>query len=189
MIITPREIFDFILATVVVGYIFTEIFRYIPLPTEHMSKGRIFLISTIISGPAIIFHEAAHKFVGLAYGVEAVFHAAYTFLGIGVILKAIHSKFIFFVPGFVALTCPGGVCPITSFQSAIIAVVGPATNLLLFFIAWGLLRQKKYHFRKEVLLVIYLTKQINLLLFILNMLPIPIFDGFKFYSGMYQTFF
>lgn len=191
--LTLMELFDVILMTVVVGYIFMDIFKmpkghgkkYDPLAhhkNKFKSKFDDFKFAALVTAPAIIFHELAHKLVAVAYGMNATFHAAYMWLGIGVLLKVIGTGFVFFVPAFVSIT--GTMTPLTH---STIAFAGPATNLLLFGIAWTI--QKYGKLDKKYLPALVLTKRINLFLFIFNMLPLPMFDGFKVYQGLIQTFF
>ena len=136
-----------------------------------------FRIAVIVTAPGLLFHELGHKFAALALGLTATFHAAYFWLAIGVVLRLMNFKWIFFVPAFVAL---GG--DFTVVQGTITAFAGPGMNLLLFLVAWAALKWGKFSQRTFSLL--YFTKQINLFLFVFNLLPIPPFDGFKFFSGL-----
>jgi len=61
-------------------------------------------------------------------------------------------------------------------------------NLFLFFISWLIINNAKKLTRKQAI-ALYLTKQINLFLFIFNMLPIPPLDGFQVFSGLYHLIF
>ena len=70
---------------------------------------------------------------------------------------------------------------------SIVAFAGPAMNGFLWLIT-ALILKKNLVSRKYVPLV-HITKKINMLLFIFNMLPIPGFDGFKVYQGILQTIF
>jgi len=117
----------------------------------------------------------------LSFGLEATFHAAYTWLGIGLILKLINFPFLFFVPGFVSYSGAG----VEPLARAFIAFSGPGVNLLLFLFATVALKRK--WFRKYTSLL-FVTKQINLFLFIFNMLPIGIFDGAQVFSSLMQAF-
>ena len=185
MVLSFIELVDIVVMSAVVGYIFMDIFK-----TSHQTVGfdwQSFKMAVIVTAPALIIHELFHKFVALSYGFQASFNAAYTFLGLGVLLKLISSPFIFFVPAYVSIGCSNGPCTIAPLTSAIIAFAGPLANLILFTGSWYLL--KKYNFDGKWKVILHLTKQINLLLFILNMLPIPLFDGFKVYSGIWQAFF
>jgi len=174
MLFSLWELFDVIVMTLAVGYIFKDLFSRIENP---------FLFSCLVTAPALLLHELGHKFVGLAFGLDATFHAAYFWLIIGVALKLAQFPFLFFVPAYVSLG-GGDIGPLAS---ALTSVAGPGVNLLLFLLSWGLLQQKKLKTRTFLFLTV--TKQINLFLFVFNMLPIPGFDGLKFYQGIYHLFF
>lgn len=172
-----RELFDIVIMILAVGFIFKDIFR------EHSKLSRnSFLFACLVTAPALIAHELAHKFVAIAFGLQATFHAAYGWLAIGILLKLISFNFIFFVPAYVSIEGTA-----SYLASSLIAVSGPLLNLVLFVAAWLLLKQSKLKTSHYILL--QATKQINLFLFILNMLPLPFFDGFKFYQGLYYLLF
>lgn len=185
-ILSVREIFDLIVMTAALGYIFMsyiQVGRPSILGASHFNWDD-FKFAALVTAPGIILHELAHKFVGLAVGLTAVFHASYFGLAIGVFLKLIHSPFIIFAPGYVSL---GGE-NIAPLLSALTAFVGPFMNLALFFIAREILERKRKLTRRQAV-ALYLTKQINLFLFIFNMLPIPPFDGSKVFYGLYKAIF
>ena len=191
-VIAFTEILDIIIMTAVVGYIFMAFLRK-PAPSYYMQQQKFdweaFKVACWITAPALILHELAHKFVALGFGFNATFHAAYTFLALGVILRLIGSRFIFFVPGFVAISCIGLTsCTIPPLQSAIIAGAGPFMNLALFAGSFFALKYKK-KIKRQTAVILHLTKVINLFLFIFNMLPFYIFDGYKVFSGLYAHFF
>jgi hypothetical protein len=107
MVITLAEIIDIVIMITAVGYIFMGFLRK-PMPPSHYLGQRkfdwdSFKVACWITAPALIFHELAHKFVAVGYGYDATFHAAYAFLGLGIILRLMQSSFIFFVPGYVAI--------------------------------------------------------------------------------------
>jgi Zn-dependent protease len=186
MILSFREIFDALLMTVAVGYIFMGIFQRKGIRVGFDWNALWF--ACLVTAPALIFHELAHKFVAMSAGLQATFHAAYTWLGIGVVLKLVGSPFIFFVPAYVSIGCQSAQCSIPPLVSAITAFAGPGLNLALWISSWAVLKYK--HVRNRRWFVFwFLTKKINMLLFILNMLPIPGFDGFAVYSGLWQAFF
>lgn len=187
MLITLRELIDIVIMTAVVGYIFMDFLRFRRTHYTHGFDWESFKFACLVTAPALIFHELAHKFTAVAYGLQATFHAAYTWLGIGVLLKMLGTGFIFFVPGYVSIGCAVPPCSIEPATSALIAFAGPGLNLVLFLGSSWLLKHKKFKTRTKLLL--YVTKQINLFLFIFNMLPIPLFDGFKVYSGLWKAFF
>ena len=192
-IIALGEIIDLILMTLFVGYIFSDI---IPArrddyePLTHYKRGYDFeklKFAIMATAPATILHELAHKFVALSFGLNAVFYAFYreTFtlmLGVlTIISKFTGFGFMFFVPGFVSINGSG-----THLQFALTAFAGPFVNLFLWLGAFYLLKNKKYNKKYFVLLV--LTQRINMFLFIFNMLPIPGFDGYRFFIEVIRAF-
>jgi Zn-dependent protease len=180
MIFSLRELIDIIAMTLILGFIFKDLFKRTNIGVQ---KGA-FVFACLVTAPAIILHELGHKFVALFFGLQATFTAAYTWLGIGVLLKLLGTGLIFFVPAYVRISGTNGILPL---DYSVIAFAGPAVNLILFGVSWLVLRKKKL--KKQNYLFWYITKQINLFLFIFNMLPIPMFDGFKVYQGIWQTIF
>jgi len=175
------------------GYIFQEYFKpyhkphenekYDPLATfKKASKYKItnsIKYSILAVAPAIVLHELAHKFVGLAFGVPSTFYASYGFLILGIVLKLVGSPFLFFVPGFVSHPST------TPFISSLIAVSGPLTNLMLWGIAIILIKNnKKFNFSEKTIMVLGFMRKINIFLFFFNILPIPPFDGYQFFAGI-----
>jgi len=137
----------------------------------------------LVTAPAIILHEFGHKFVAIAFGATAVFKAAYTFLILGIVMKFLNFGFLFFVPAYVTYSTVG----ITYFQSALIAFAGPFVNLVLWLGAKLILKKSNLKgWKKQAL---FLTSKVNMFLFIFNMLPIPMFDGFHFFKNLILTFF
>jgi Zn-dependent protease len=180
-ILTLHEIIDLIVMTAAVGFIFYDVFqRFRPHKHDIYIKRfdlNDFLFACLITAPGIIFHELAHKFVALAFGYAATFKAAYGWLGIGLAMKMLNFGFIFFVPGYVEI--PGIT---TGLKMSAIAFAGPGLNGLLWLVSYIALRSGKVN--RRYLPALYLTRQINGFLFIFNMLPIPLFDGFKVYQGI-----
>ncbi len=184
--ISLRELFDIVVMTVAVGYIFMDMFR-----ARFLRAGfdwRTLGFACLVTAPALIAHELAHKFTAILTGLQATFHAAYVWLAIGVGLKLIHAPFIFFIPGYVSIGCASLPCTLDPLVHAGVAFAGPALNLALFLTSLVVL--KNYRIRNKMWFAFwYVTQRINLFLFILNMLPIPGFDGFKVYTGLWQAFF
>ncbi|MDP4012452.1 MAG: site-2 protease family protein [Candidatus Nanoarchaeia archaeon] len=188
VLFTIREIIDLVILTVGLGYIFSA---YISRPKTELElvypklglSWRDFKFAIIVTAPAVILHELAHKFVAMGFGLEAVFKAWYAGLGIGVFLRVINSPLILLAPGYVQI-------PPSSSNLAIFmtAFAGPLTNLLLFGVAGYILTHAKKLTRNQAI-TIYLTKQINFFLFIFNMLPIPPLDGSKVFSALFQLIF
>lgn len=187
------EIFDIIIITLAVGFIFKDIFKphkkvEVITPEYYLKQQKRgfnwqnFWYAAAIVAPSIVLHEFGHKFVALANGMTATFHAAYTWLGIGVVLKLISAGFIFFVPAYVQIIGVG-----TPIQFAGIAFAGPAVNLVLWL--GGLVVLKKVKLKTSVHRFVFLFSRINMFLFIFNMLPIPLFDGFQVYKGLIKFIF
>lgn len=179
-IVTVRELIDVVIMTVAVGFIFSGFLKF--RQDQSRFDWQSFKMAVIMTVPAIILHEIAHKFVAIAYGLSASFHAAYFWLAIGLGLSLLNFPFIFFVPAYVSIS-PGA----TALQTSMIAFAGPALNGLLWLTAYLVLRTKKLERRQFI--IWHMTKQINKLLFFFNMLPLPLFDGFKVYQGLISTFF
>jgi len=172
LMFTFHELVDIVIMVVAVGFIFKDLFKL-----HSRFEKTPFMFACLVTAPALIFHELAHKFVALGFGIDATFHAAYFWLVIGLVLKMLNFPFIFFVPAFVSIQGDP-----STLASTLIAGSGPFLNAVLFGIAWFALRQKKLKTRTFILLQV--TKQINGFLFIFNMLPFPPFDGFTFFSGL-----
>ncbi|MFH1917229.1 MAG: hypothetical protein ABIJ21_08270 [Nanoarchaeota archaeon] len=196
MFITIREVFDIILMTALLGFIFNDTFG---VKTRKKSIYGIevrkrfnwdgFLFAAAVISPSVILHELAHKFVAILLGHQATFHAFYadtfTFIlgAIAIVAKLFAWGFIFFIPGFVSMqsiTTPG--------PAAIIAFAGPAIHLIFWIGATIVLKTTRTLSRKKYTAVVILQK-VNLFLFILNMLPIPGIDGWSVYSNLYHLLF
>ena len=201
MFFSISELFDVIIMCLALGFIFKDFFRshahrQIASKTEYDPIAHFkgikklgdfsgFKMAIIVTAPAIIFHELGHKIIAMSYGLHATFHAAYTWLGLGILLKILNFGFIFFVPAYVSIMGKA-----TYLEHSIIAFAGPAVNLILFSLCWYLLRQKSFIKKhKKWISVVALTKKINLFLFVFNMLPIPMFDGFSVYEGIIRILF
>ena len=189
-LITPQEIIDLVIMVLAIGFIFKDYVKvrdtreYEPLDEIGRKRsffGGDFRNSILVAAPAVVLHEAGHKIAALSFGFEATFHAAYPFLGLGVVLKLLKLPFIFLVPGYVQYF--GG--DIEPLVRSFIAFAGPLANLALFLFATIAIRRK--WFEKHLALLI-LTKQINLFLFIFNMIPFGFFDGADVFGGLIDHF-
>jgi Zn-dependent protease len=192
MLFSFKEIFDIVVMTLAIGFIFRDVFHYTPkvevftpedlLKTKKGWNWNDFWFAAAVVAPSIILHEFGHKFMAIAFGMSATFQAAYTWLGIGIALKLIGFPFVFFVPAFTAITGVG-----TNLQLALVSFAGPAVNLCIWLIALIIMKTNKklnrnaYHF-------LYLISRINMFLFIFNMLPIPMFDGYSVFSNLAKAF-
>lgn len=165
-------------------YIFSELALFRQKTLYEYYKGLtakdLFFVA-IVTGPAVVLHELAHKFVALLFGLVAELHVSLTGLFLGIILKMLGSPFIVFVPGYVSMEgiASHGAYGMTAFA-------GPLANLLLFLVSFIVLKKRKM--KKGTRILFMLTKNINLWLFIFNMLPIPPFDGYKVFSEFFKLF-
>lgn len=200
--ITLIEVIDIIIMSVFIGYIFSGSVKveeeddYEPL-TEKYSfiNWKELKFAIMVTAPAVILHEFAHKFVAMGFGLDAIFRAFYhsTFtLALGIfslIAKLTGLGFTFFVPGYVQISCSAAPCYFTPLTGTLIAFSGPFLNLVLWVGTWALLRSNaKIIKRRKTYAIIHLTKNINMFLFIFNMIPIPGFDGYKVFEGLIQAF-
>ncbi|HIP66667.1 MAG TPA: M50 family peptidase [Candidatus Nanopusillus sp.] len=160
------EIINIIVTVLVVGLIFSRSFDQKEI-TLWMK----------IAGLSIILHELAHKFVAISMGYYAIYEVSITGLLIGLFFRLIESPIVLFIPGYVRII--GDTTPLSL---SAIAIAGPLTNLLLYFLG-------KILYQKNGKDCYYFLSYLNLWLFILNMLPVPPLDGFKFLYGMYKLLF
>ncbi|MBI4918427.1 M50 family metallopeptidase [archaeon] len=180
MIFTFQELIDVVVMTLAVGFIFMDVFRqtkyYYGLNWQDLK------FSCMVTAPAIILHELMHKLAAVSFGLNATFHAAYEWLFLGIFLKLL-GGFVFFVPGYVSMS--GLIHP---YQNLIISFAGPGTNLILYLASAGILKYKKISNKKHYSILV-LTRYINGFLFILNMIPLPFFDGGHVFQSLIQIFF
>ncbi len=194
MLFTSWELIDAVLMTLIIGIIFADFFKRFVKPRHHdplhhyqrksffgWFDKESFKIAILLIAPAIIFHELAHKFVAMGFGMEATFHAAYGWLAIGLLLKLMNFGFIFFVPAYIQISGAS-----SALNYSIVAAAGPLMNALL----WGLsaLVVRKRLVRNKYIPIVALSGKINMFLFIFNMIPIPGFDGYKVLMGLIQIF-
>ena len=168
--ITPGEIVSFIILILAIAYIFSY---------NHFNNfKKNFKIALLATSPAVFFHELFHKVTAIAFGYSATFHIFTPGLLIGILLKAIGSPFLIIAPGFVSIS---NVTNDLAYRT--IAFAGPFANLLLFLIATIILKKSKTLDQKK-LLILSLTKRINLILLIFNMIPFGPLDGAKVLFGL-----
>jgi Zn-dependent protease len=140
------------------------------------------LISAIVCGLGFVFHELAHRIVARNYGAEAHFIANNAWLVLSIVIA--------FAGFFIA--APGAVWHrgyLTKRQGGLIALAGPATNLvmsIIFLIVWMSLEvglQSGGIAETRTISLIGLLCQIgfslNAWLGLFNMIPAGPFDGAK----------
>lgn len=183
MLFTFSELLDMVAMTFIVGYIFQDFFNVHSYNNSYFTdmkkyRRKQLYYSMALVAPSLILHELGHKFTALAFGYSAVFHAFYSMLLLGLILKLAKFPFVIFAPAYVAITGTGA-----KMASPLIALAGPATNLLLALLSVIILKFASLDNEKKRFF--YIFKQINFLLFAFNMIPIPGFDGYHFFSGLF----
>jgi Zn-dependent protease len=189
MILTFWEVIDIIAMTLFVGFIFKDFFArpaptaaaYDPLKKLKTKKKDDFLFACALVAPAIVLHEFAHKFVGMSFGLQSTFHAAYFWLALGLMLKLMNFSFIFFIPAYVET-----IGQATHLQLAFVSVAGPLMNLAL-WIGCALVL-KFANVSRKYIPYLALASKINMFLFIFNMIPIMPFDGGNFFYHLWQAF-
>jgi len=133
------------------------------------------LVSAIVCGLGFVLHELAHRIVARNYGAEAHFVANNGWLLISIVIA--------FAGFFIA--APGAVWHrgyLTERQGGLIALAGPATNLvfaLLFLLALPVLYLTGIALPSWALLLCYTGFKLNAWIGLFNMLPAGPFDGAK----------
>lgn len=157
MVFTIVELFHILVSSLIITYIF-----------DGLLGRSDFKLSAAVSIPALVLHELAHKFTAMMFGYSAQYVTNYFGLLIGVVFKQLGLP-IFFIPAYVSIIP----IPFNKIALTMIALSGPLTNLLLYLITFP---ADKYYGNKYYE-TIYLTRRINLWLFILNILPLWMTDG------------
>ena len=163
---SKEEIKELFKSWFVISLIFTIAFKGLTLdPSAIFTFG----ISAFTVGLGFILHELAHKYLAQKYGCWAEFRAHNRLLLFGLILS---------IFGLV-LVAPGGVYIkgyVTKRKHGHIALAGPVMNFLLggiFLLIWLFIPVQIF---STISLV---GMKINFLLGAFNMIPFPIFDGYK----------
>jgi Zn-dependent protease len=135
-------------------------------------------MSIAIVGPALIFHELAHKFVAQKYDLLAVYVMWPTGIAIALLISLItQGGFIFAALGAVVISSVYHTrlgyrfIGLTSDQMGKISWAGPMTNIALAIISYILMPLSPGFFS--------LSAYINLIIAIFNCLPVPPLDGTK----------
>jgi Zn-dependent protease len=187
MFFTLFELFNVVLVSAVVAYIFMDSYKDIIHNSSYGFDWKAFRFAMLVSAPAIILHEFGHKFVALAFGMFAQFNASYFGLLIGLALKFAGIG-LFFIPGYVRWGCATLACmSAPAWVGGLIAFAGPGVNLLMWLGAHYSIKHKVFHKRHHAAL--FLTAHINRFLFFFNLLPIPPFDGYSvLFNGIFKIF-
>ena len=133
---------------------------------------------------ALVFHEFAHGWVANKLGDPTAKYAGRLTLNPMAHLDMFGSLMILFVGFGWAKPVPVDsrylANPRTDMMK--IAFAGPAANLLLAFIAGVLIRATGYFGPFTTMLIMF--TQINIMLAVFNMIPIPPLDGSQIFSGI-----
>ena len=133
---------------------------------------------------ALVFHEFAHGWVANKLGDPTAKYAGRLTLNPMVHLDMFGSLMILFVGFGWAKPVPVDSRYLANPRKDMmkIAFAGPAANLLLAFIAGVLIRATGYFGPFTTMLIMF--TQINIMLAVFNMIPIPPLDGSQIFSGM-----
>ncbi|MBT7706239.1 M50 family metallopeptidase [archaeon] len=185
VLITLSEILKLFIMTIVLGIIFMGLFSRKPKTIYHMMKRKRFnwddlWFAIMISAPAIVLHELAHKFMAMGFGYSASFEIFPLGLGLGLLLRLLNSPFLIIAPGYVTISQAAAA---SEWVYRLIAFAGPLTNLVIWFVAFMMVRTRKHKMSHSALNFWLLTRNINLVLFIFNMIPFGPLDGAKVFFG------
>ena len=133
------------------------------------------LVSAVVCGLGFVLHELAHRVVARNYGAQAHFVANNGWLLVSIVIA--------FAGFFIA--APGAVWHrgyLTPRQSGLIALAGPATNMVLsalFFIALFAIVAAQIDVPPIVFTICFIGFSLNAWLGLFNMIPAGPFDGAK----------
>jgi len=125
------------------------------------------LLAAVTVGVGFLFHEMAHKFVAQHYGCGAEFRSNDQMLLMAIVISFL--GFVFAAPGAVMIAGQ-----ITKKENGIISVAGPAMNLIVSLIFFGLI-----FLVPSLSLFWSYGFRINAWLAVFNMIPIWNLDGKK----------
>jgi Zn-dependent protease len=149
-------------------------FAFAVLNTSIFSIGFVlfFIISMFTVGVGMLLHELAHKYVAQKYGCWAEFRSDNKMLLLAVVTAFL--GFLFAAPGAVWISGH-----VTKDKNGKISLAGPATNILLSVLFFGL---SLYAWPSIILSVLDYGFQINAWLALFNMIPFLNFDGKKIFD-------
>ena len=129
-------------------------------------------------GSGFILHEMAHKFTAIRFGHFAEFRMWTKGLIFMFVLAILPTKFLFIAPG--AVYIGGGMRRITVRENGIISLAGPAMNIVLAFVALGILAIVGPVMVGDSGMELWsAVALINVFLALFNMIPIYPLDGSK----------
>lgn len=134
------------------------------------------IIAAIVCGLGFVLHELAHRVVARNFGAQAHFVANMQMLLISLLIAFIPFGFFFAAPG--AVWHRGY---LTDRQSGLIALAGPATNMVL-AVVFLLLAPFVFVFVSQANWIVdlfFIGVSLNAFLGLFNMIPAGPFDGAK----------
>ena len=133
---------------------------------------------------ALCFHEFAHAWVAYKLGDPTAKHSGRLTLNPLAHLDLMGSLMILFVGFGWAKPVPVDVRYLQNPRTDMmkVAFAGPAANLLLAFIGGTIIRA--HLVGGSLILMLVLFTQINIMLAVFNMIPIPPLDGSQIFSGL-----
>lgn len=176
-IFTIGELFNLVVLTLAVGYVLSSYVHRPKIAYDYTSYTRYGIdwedikFAMIVAAPAVLIHEMGHKFMAIAFGIPAYFEVWWTGIAIAVILRAVGSPFLILAPGYVVISQANDI------QNLLISAAGPLMNLIL-WLGSDLILKHYHKLSRRQMVGFYLSKKINMILFIFNILPIPPLDGF-----------
>lgn len=184
VLITFWEVVQLIIMTFAIGYILSGYIKIKPKTVYDFMHPKRFdwgelKYAIYVSAPAVVVHELAHKFVALGFGYGATFELFPLGLGLGILLKLIGSPFLIIAPGWVRLE---GITNDLAYR--VIAFAGPAVNLVLWLGAMFVLKNYANKLSRKWIAILSMTKTLNMILFLFNMIPFGPFDGAKVIFGL-----
>lgn len=153
------------------------------LSDTHVSTLIIVFVCLVIS---ITLHEAMHAFTGHWLGDDTAQREGRISLNplkhvdpFGTIILPFITLVLFKFPLLAAKPVPFNPNRVKyeEFGAALVGVAGPATNLLLACLGAGVIHLALSTFSLGVLQALVIFVQINIALFVFNMIPIPPLDG------------
>ncbi|MDD5182188.1 MAG: hypothetical protein PHC66_03390 [Candidatus Nanoarchaeia archaeon] len=167
---TLAEIRDLLISVAVLGIVFSF--------GDWSLKN--YLMSIAIVGPALLFHELAHKLMAQKYDLLAVYVMWPTGIAIALLFSVLTmGNFVFAALGAVMISPAYHTrlgyrfIGLTSSQLGKISIVGPMTNIVLAIISYILLPYSPVFFA--------MSAHINIIIALFNCLPIPPLDGTKIF--------
>ncbi len=135
---------------------------------------------------ALVFHEFSHAWIANKLGDPTARYAGRLTLNPIAHLDPIGGLMILFVGFGWAKPVPVDTRYLKNPRQDMmkIAFAGPASNLLLAFIAGTIYRSGYFHGNMVIMMILFIFIQINIRLAVFNMIPVFPLDGSQIFSGL-----